>query len=262
MKVVLFCGGKGVRIRREGSDLPKPLVRVGYHPILWHLMKYYAHFGHTEFILCLGFKADRIKRYFLRYSEAMANDFTLSSGGTVNLARKDMSDWKITFVDTGLNANIGQRLRAVKDHLKGEEMFLANYADGLTDLHLPDMIDHFKKSGATATFLNVKPQLSFHVVRMGQDSLVERIEPMSTSDTWINGGYFILRQEIFNHMKPGEELVLDPFARLIQQRKLVAHRYQGFWASMDTFKDKQMLDAMLAEGRAPWQVWEKGAKPA
>ncbi len=256
MKVVLFCGGKGVRLRRDGSDLPKPLVRVGNQPILWHVMKYYAHFGHKDFILCLGYKADWIKRFFLKYNECMTNDFTISDGGDrVEVFRKDISDWRITFVDTGLNSNIGQRLRAVRQHLKGEEMFLANYSDGVTNLHLPDMVDHFKKSAATATFISVRPQQSFHVVSWGGDGRVQGIEPMATADIWINGGYFILKQAIFDHLNEGEELVLEPFARLIKQKQLTAYKYSGFWASMDTFKDKQMLEAMHGEGRALWQVW-------
>jgi glucose-1-phosphate cytidylyltransferase len=264
MKVVLFCGGRGVRLRREGSDLPKPLVRIGLQPILWHVMKYYAHFGHKDFILCLGYKADYIKKFFLRYNEAMSNDFTLSDGGhQLDVFRQDINDWRITFVDTGLNANVGQRLRAVREHLAGEKMFLANYADGLTNLHLPTMIDHFKKSGATASFVSIRPQQSFHVVRMNGDSRVVGIDPMAASDIWINGGFFVFKQAIFDHLNEGEELVMQPFARLIRLDQLVAYKYDGFWASMDTFKDKQMLEAMHSEGRALWQVWsgDNNGKP-
>jgi glucose-1-phosphate cytidylyltransferase len=255
MKVVLFCGGKGVRLRREGSDLPKPLVRIGMQPILWHVMKYYAHFGHKEFILCLGYKGESIKKFFLRYNESLSNDFTMSDGGRVQVFREDIRDWRITFVDTGLNSNVGQRLRAVRHLLAGEEMFLANYADGLSNLHLPDMLDHFGKSGATASFLSVRPQQSFHIVKMNGDSHVANIEPMATSDIWINGGYFAFKQGIFDQLKQGEELVIEPFSRLIRQKQLVAYKYTGFWASMDTLKDKQMLESMHTEGRAVWQVW-------
>lgn len=256
MKVVLFCGGKGVRIRRDASDLPKPLVRIGQRPILWHIMKYYAHYGHQDFVLCLGYKAHLIKKFFLDYDECVSNDFTITEGGDkVDLVRKDIQDWRITFVDTGLNASIGQRLYTVRNHLAGEEMFLANYADGLSNLHLPTMIDQVKKSDATAGFLSVRPRQSFHVVRSAPDGLVDSIEVMSNADIWINAGYFVLKNTIFDHMKPGEELVNEPFARLIQQRKLIAHRFEGFWASMDTFKEKQTLEAMHAEGKASWQVW-------
>lgn len=256
MKVVLFCGGKGIRLRRGGSTLPKPLVRIGPRPILWHLMKYYAHYGHTDFILCLGYKANLIKRFFLNYDECVSNDFTLSQGGGhVEMFREDIRDWRITFIDTGLNASIGQRLYAVRDLLDGEEEFLANYADGLTDVHLPTMIDTIKSAGATAGFISVRPMHSFHVVRMAPDGLVQSIDPMAASDIWINGGFFYFNRGIFDHLKAGEELVEKPFERLIAQKKLLAYKYEGFWASMDTFKDKQMLETMHAEGRAVWQVW-------
>ena len=137
MKVVLFCGGLGTRLGELTEDVPKPLVKIGYRPILWHLMKYYAHYGHKDFILCLGYKADKIKDYFLNYNEYISNDFTMSEGGrNIELMQSDIADWKITFVDTGLRANIGQRLKAVQKHLAGEEMFLANYADGSGELGL------------------------------------------------------------------------------------------------------------------------------
>jgi len=256
VKVVIFCGGKGVRIRTRGSDLPKPMVRIGYRPILWHVMKYYAHFGHKDFILCLGYRADVIKNYFLNYDEALSNDFAMSDGSTLKLFSHDIRDWNITFVDPGLNSNIGQRLRAVRRYLDGEEMFLANYSDGLTDLHLPTMVDSFTRAKATGAFLCVRPQQSFHIVRLGDAGRVTSIEPMSNADVWINGGYFVFRRSIFDVLNEGEELVLEPFGRLIQQGALMAHQYTGFWAAMDTFKDKQQLETMHNEGRASWQVWK------
>src|SRR5947207_3840019 len=134
MKVVLFCGGLGMRLREYSENIPKPLVQIGYRPILWNVMKYYAHFGHKDFILCLGWKGDLIKDYFLNYDERVSNDFVLSSGGKIDLLHQDIRDWRITFVDTGADASVGQRLLAVKSHLAGEEVFLANYSDGLSDL--------------------------------------------------------------------------------------------------------------------------------
>jgi glucose-1-phosphate cytidylyltransferase len=256
VKVVLFCGGKGVRLRTAGSDLPKPMVRVGYRPILWHVMKYYAHFGHKDFILCLGHRADAIKKYFLNYDEALTNDFTISRGQGLRLFNEDIKDWNITFVDTGLNSNIGQRLRAVRHLLQGEEIFLANYSDGLTDLHLPSMVDELTRSTATGAFLCIRPVQSFHIVTLGEEGRVRSIEPITNSEVWINGGYFVFRTAIFDAMKEGEELVQQPFARLIEQQRLLAYRYTGFWQCMDTFKDKQALEAMHAEGRAAWQVWK------
>ena len=258
MKVVLFCGGLGTRLREYSDTIPKPLVNIGPRPILWHLMKYYAHHGHTDFILCLGYRGDLIKEFFLKYNECMSNDFDMSDGGkTIKLYNSDIDSWRISFVDTGLKSNVGQRLKAVERFLDGEEMFLANYSDGLTDLPLAAYIDEFKKSDAIGSFLSVRPSQSFHGVRSDGDGRVLDIQHVRDSDFWINGGFMILRKQIFEYMKPGEELVEEPFQRLIAQRRLRAHRYEGFWASMDTFKDKITLDDMYARGETPWAMWKK-----
>lgn len=263
MKVVLFCGGKGVRIRKAAGDVPKPMVKVGYRPILWHLMKYYAHHGHRDFILCLGYRPDAIKRYFLEYNEAFSNDFSMSAGGhQVDLFKRDISDWKITFVDTGLNATIGQRLLAVKHLVQDDEMFLANYADGLSDAPMNEMIERLRGSNAVASFIRVKPMQSFHTVVAGEDGIVQDIRPMTKADIWVNGGFFALRRAIFDHMNPGDELVEQPFHRLIAKKQLLAYTYNGFWGCMDTFKEKQVLESLYAEGKAPWCVWDPGRSGA
>jgi len=255
MKVVLFCGGLGMRIREYAEDIPKPMVPIGYRPILWHVMKYYAHFGHKEFILCLGYKADVIKKYFLNYDECLSNDFTLSGAGNIDLANSDIHDWKISFVDTGINTNIGGRLRAVRDYLEDDEMFLANYSDNLTDMPLPAMIADFEQGGRLASFLCVRPSQSFHLVTLDGKNAVSRISHVSGSDIRINGGYFVLRKGIFDYMKEGEELVEQPFQRLIERKLLAAHRYDGFFVCMDTFKERQVLDDLYGRGEAPWTVW-------
>jgi glucose-1-phosphate cytidylyltransferase len=258
MKVVLFCGGLGTRLKEYSETIPKPMVEIGYRPIMWHLMKYYASYGHTEFILCLGYRGDIIKNYFLNYNECLSNDFVLSEGGrTVQLLNQDISDWKITFVDTGATANIGQRLLAVRRHLGNDELFMANYADGLSDLYLPGYVEHFQKHGKVASFLSVQPSQTFHVVSAAANGLVNSIAPVQEMDLWINGGYFIFRREIFDYMRPGEELVNEPFQRLIAQQQLVTYRNPGFWACMDTFKEKKLFDDMVARGDTPWAVWEQ-----
>lgn len=259
MKVVLFCGGQGTRLRDYSEAVPKPLVPVGYRPIIWHLMKYYAHYGHKDFILCLGHKADAIKNYFLNYNEAITNDFVLSQGcKKVELLHHDLHDWRITFVDTGLNANVGERLKAVEKHLEGEEMFLANYSDGLTDLSLPDFIENFKRHDKVACFLAVPPSHSFHLVTHSSDDTVERIYPIQEGGFMINGGFFIFKREIFNYIRPREDLIFEPFQRLIREKQLITYDYRGFWACMDTFKEKMTLDEIYARGEAPWQVWGNG----
>lgn len=256
MKVVLFCGGLGMRLRNHSDSIPKPLVRVGPQPILWNVMRYYAHYGHKEFILCLGYRGEAIKEFFLGYREAIANDFTLSGGGSaIELHKRDIEDWKITFVDTGLSSNIGQRLANVREHLEGEEMFLANYSDGLTDLPLDGYLDFVREQDRIATFVSVRPTASFHAVKASPDGVVTDIYPVSEKSR-INCGYFALKKEIFDYMEPGDELVTAPFQRLIKEGQLVTYRYDGFWECMDTFKDQQQLDDMHGRGETPWTVWK------
>lgn len=257
MKVVLFCGGLGMRLRDYAENVPKPMVPIGYRPVLWHLMKYYAHWGHKDFILCLGYRGDIVKDYFLKYEECVSNDFVLTEGGRKReLLSSDINDWRITFVETGLNANIGERLSAVKQHLAGESMFLANYADGLTNLPLPDQLAHFQRQDKIASFLSVRPNLSYHFVSTEGDGVVTSFRDIAQSGLRVNGGFFVFRREIFDYMREGEELVLQPFRRLMQANQLVAYDYDGFWLPMDTAKDKARLDLLHERGDAPWNVWQ------
>lgn len=264
MKVILFCGGFGMRLREYSESIPKPLVNIGYRPIMWHIMKYYAHFGHKDFILCLGWKANAIKQYFLNYDECISNDFTLSAGGSkIDLLNSDTHDWKITFVDTGTTNNIGQRLKAVESLVKGEENFLANYTDGLTDLHLPDLIEFHRQKKVIATFLSVKPRFnSFHAVSVKDEGIVDKIEPVEKLEVWMNGGFFLFTPEIFDYIREGEELVELPFQRLTKHQQLCTYKYKGFWSCMDTFKEKETMENMYIQGKAPWEVWknEKNSK--
>ena len=266
MKVVLFCGGLGTRLREYSESIPKPMVPIGYRPILWHLMKYYAHFGHREFILCLGYRADVIKQYFLNYDECLSNDFSLSGGGrTLELHSRDMDDWKITFVDTGLHSNVGQRLKAVERHIGDDEVFLANYADGLSDLSLPDFLEQFRRNDCVGSFLRVRPSQSFHLVSADERGRVGEICHVGQAPIWINGGFFAFKRAIFDYLKEGEELVEEPFQRLIAEGQLMAYRSTGFWQCMDTFRDKQLLDDLNARGNPPWEVWKRlpgGTPPA
>jgi glucose-1-phosphate cytidylyltransferase len=257
MKVVLFCGGLGLRMREASERVPKPMVPIGGRPILWHVMKYFAYFGHNEFVICLGFKGEVIKEYFLTYNEALSNDFVLKNGGRdVELLRHDIQDWEITFVDTGLHASIGQRLKAVRRHLDGEEPFLANYGDVLTDAPLTTLIENHRAHHAVASFLCVKPGYSFHLVQTDPEDYVRSVQETTHSDLWINGGYFVFEPEIFDYIGPGEDLVEQPFARLSSERRLFANKYDGFWAPMDTLKDQQRLEQMVESGNGPWKLWE------
>jgi glucose-1-phosphate cytidylyltransferase len=258
MKVVLFCGGFGLRLRDYSDQVPKPLVPIGYRPILWHVMKYFAHFGHKEFILCLGYRGDLVKQYFLNYDECASNDFVLSGGGkSIDLMKRDIHDWKITFADTGLRANIGQRLAAVEKYVAADELFLANYADGLTDLDFSSYLDFAQRRDKIATFVSVKPNLSYHVANTDPDGLVTDITEVTQSGMRINAGFFVLKTDIFKYINAGEELVIEPFQRLIGDRQLAAYEYDGFFAAMDTFKDKQRLDDLYEAGQPPWEVWKE-----
>ena len=247
-----------MRMREYSESIPKPMVEIGYRPLLWHVMKYYAHFGHTDFILCLGHRGDLIKKYFVKYDEFISNNFVMTNGGKdLRLLHSDIGDWNITFVDTGLNSNIGQRLQAIEKYLDDDSIFLANYADGLTDLFLPDYLSEFKKSDKVGAFLSVKPTQSFHFVRFEKDNEPKSIDSIGDSSIWINGGFFIFKREIFRYIKEGEELVNEPFKRLIAGKQLMTHKHNGFWVAMDTFKDKRFLDDFVSRGAAPWEVWKE-----
>jgi glucose-1-phosphate cytidylyltransferase len=236
VKVVLFCGGQGLRLRAASSRVPKPLITVGGEPLLLHLMRYYAHWGHTEFILCLGHRARAFEAYFSRHA---------------------VEDWQITFADTGLHSNIGERLRRVRHLLDGEEYFLANYGDQLSDAPLEPRIERLRREDKVASLLSVRPRLSTHFVESDDDGHVSAVG--SLHDLWINGGFHIYRHDVFDYMREGEELVEEPFRRLIAARQLVADRYEGFWAPMDTLKDKNLLDSLAESPAAPWAVWLRDA---
>jgi glucose-1-phosphate cytidylyltransferase len=257
MKVVLFCGGLGMRMRDGVSTAPKPMAMVGDRPLLWHVMRYYAHFGHTDFVLCLGYGAAAVKNFFLNYDETTSNDFVIeNSARDVKLFRTDISDWRITLVDTGLNSAIGERLRRVRRFVQDEPVFMANYADVLTNAPLPDIIGRFAASNAVASLLAVPPQSSHHVVDIADDGLITQVTPMRDLRQWENGGYFLLRQGIFDVLNEGEDLVEDALMRLVPQGRVLAYPYKGYWSPADTVKERARLEEMYYQGYCPWMVWD------
>lgn len=257
MKVVLFCGGLGMRMREGAASAPKPMNMIGDRPLLWHVMRYYAHFGHTDFILCLGYGATAVKEYFLRYEETQSNDFTLVSGGRdIKLHSTDITDWTVTFIDTGLNSTIGERLMRVRAYVDEDEMFLANYADTLTDAPLDEVIDTFRLSGAVASMLAVPPVSTHHVVEIDDAGQVTGVREVSELMQWENGGYFVLRPGIFDALREREDMVPHAFGRLLADGKLLAQRYKGFWRAADTFKDRAELEEMFHKGQCPWMLWD------
>ena len=256
VKVVLFCGGQGTRIREFANAIPKPMVPIGSRPLIWHVMKYYAHHGHTDFILCLGHRGNVIRDYFLEHAQCdSGKSAAVEMGGEPASIGSDISDWTVNCVETGELSNVGQRLRAVQPLLQGESMFLANYSDGLTDLPLPDYLEHLRQRDKIGSFLAVPTCQSFHVVTVEGD-LARQIQPAAQSGLLINGGFFAFKQEIFEFLQEGDELVEQPFERLIRNEQLIAFRHPGFWACMDTFKDREQLEMLCARGTAPWEVWK------
>jgi glucose-1-phosphate cytidylyltransferase len=258
VKVVIFCGGLGLRMRTSEDSAPKPMMPIGHRPVLWHVMRYYAHFGHNEFVLCLGFGARAVKDYFLDYRETHSNDFVLSKGGEhVELLGSDISEWRITFVDTGVDTAIGERLRRVQRFLDDDEVFLANYGDVLTDAPMNDIVDQVLASDATASLLAVRPQDSFHVVDIDGASRITGFTPVSDMPMRINGGYFVLKQDIFDYLDEGEDLVMDAYVRAAGDGRMLAIPYDGFWATMDTLKERSRLEDLYRTGQCPWAVWEE-----
>lgn len=261
MKVVLFCGGLGTRIRDYSEAIPKPMIPVGHQPILWHVMQYYSHFGHRDFVLCLGYKANVIRDYFRNLDSSAYSDCVISDfGKKIEILGERPPDWRVTLIDTGVWRNIGQRLLAVKHLVKDEEYFLANYSDGLSDAPLPEMIDRLKKSGAVGLFVAVRPPFNFHLAEFENDGTVKRMQSNQQSDIWINGGYFVFSNKIFDYIREGDELVLEPFNRLIAERRLLAFKYEGFWRAMDTLNDRRVLEEMVEKGNMPWHFQSKGAE--
>jgi glucose-1-phosphate cytidylyltransferase len=256
MKVVLFCGGLGMRMRADNQSLPKPMMPIGSRPVLWHIMRYYAHFGHTEFVLCLGYGAQAVKNYFLDYRETASNDFVLTKGGQhVDLLDTDISDWTITFIDTGMDTAIGERLRRVRPYLEGDEIFLANYGDVLTDAPMNKLVETFAATDAVGQFMTVKPQDSFHVVDMDERGRVSALVPVADMPFSINGGYFVLRQGIFDYLDEGDDLVMDGCVKAARDGRILAYPYDGFWAPMDTLKERTALEDLYRRGVSPWAQW-------
>jgi len=258
MKVVLFCGGMGTRMREFSETIPTPLVHVGHRPIIWHLMRHFAYFGHKDFILCLGYKGEMIQDFFVNYKAHVGEDFRLEHGvPKLRFKLTDVHDWNIDFVDTGLKRNIGERLIAVRHLLQDDEMFLANYSDQLCDINLDEYIKLAKERGKIASFVSVRPAGSYHTVETEQDGTVRYIGPWGNAELWINGGYMVFRRQIFDYIEPGDELVEAPFQRLIEKKQLFSYQHRGFWKAMDTYKDKISFDDAYESGCRPWELWAK-----
>lgn len=257
MKVVILCGGFGTRIRDVADNIPKPMIPIGRYPILWHIMKYYASYGHKEFVLCLGYKGQIIKDFFLNY-EAHTKDFTIVLGRAGDLrfhTDHDESDWKVTLVDTGLDSMTGARVRKIKNYIRDDEQFMLTYGDGVGDINIERLLAFHKAHGKILTVTGVRPPGRFGELNADANGLVSEFneKPQATAGR-ISGGFFVCRREIFAYLDERDDLVfeVEPMNRLVADRQLSLYEHDGFWQPMDTSREYQLLNSIYAKGSAPW----------
>ncbi|RZS87394.1 glucose-1-phosphate cytidylyltransferase [Motilibacter rhizosphaerae] len=260
--VVILCGGMGTRLREASEHLPKPMVDIGGKPILWHIMKTYAHHGHRRFVLCLGYKSDTIKRYFLEY-RLQASDFTLHLGGdnepVVHESQVE-EDWEITFVDTGVTTYTEARLARVANHLVDAERFMLTYGDGVADVDVSALLQHHLAAGRLATVTAVHPSSRYGEIKVDLESSSVTAFAEKPTDTagWVNGGYFVFEREVLDKYvedDPDSMLETSTLPRVTEQGQLSMFQHEGFWMGMDTFRDYKELNGLWDRGVAPWKVW-------
>jgi glucose-1-phosphate cytidylyltransferase len=255
MKVVILCGGKGTRLREATEAKPKPLVEIGERPIVWHIMKTYSHFGFTEFILCLGYKSQSIKEYFLNY-RALNNDVTVDLGGKVHVhnANSEEDSWKVTLVDTGLETSTAGRIRRVRDFI-GDETFMATYSDGVGDVDIDALLAEHRRHGLTATLTSVQLPSRFGLVEADENNIVREFREKPMMNEWLNAGFFVLEPAIFDNLRDDVMLENEPMHDLAACGQLAMYRHHGFWHPMDTYRDYLYLNGLWEQDQAPWKVW-------
>ena len=260
MQVVLLCGGKGTRLQEHTVSIPKPLIEIGGYPILWHVMRYYSHFGQRRFVLALGYLGNRIKEFFVHPELGYGgyHDFRLhvTREGMRYEPLTPVDEWEITFVDTGLETPTGGRLKRV-EHLIEGEVFMANYSDGLSDIDLDRLLDFHQSHGRTATLTAVHPTSPFGVLELDRDGRVTGFQEKPRLKTQINGGFFVFNRSIFEWLSENANLEADVFPKLAAAGELMAYQHEGFWECMDTYKDCVHLNALWESDAAPWKVWER-----
>lgn len=256
-QVVILCGGRGTRLREHTEAVPKPLVEIGGMPILWHLMKIYSQHGFRDFILCLGYKGDRIKDFFMNFNTRCEGDFVLEvTNGERHIHGQPytLDDWRVTFVDTGLETNTGGRIKRIERYVTGPTFF-ATYADGLASVDLTGLLNFHHACGRIGTVTCVRPRSQFGIVSLDGDR-VTRYEEKPLMTEWVSGGFFVFNREIFQHLGDDDILERQPIERLCESGQLAAYRLDSFWACMDTYKDTQVLNDLWHSDRAPWKVWQ------
>ncbi len=255
MKTVLLAGGLGTRIGEETHNKPKPMVEIGGWPIIWHIMNHYAHYGHKEFVVALGYRGPVIKDFFLNYHHLNSNLRIDLSNGDVQTMEKFLRDWIIHLIDTGANSMTGGRIGRLRDHL-GDETFMLTYGDGVSNLDIKDLIQFHRSHGKLATVTAVRPLARFGGIKLDSNQVVEFKEKPHTGEGWINGGYFVFEPGFLDYID-GDDCILEkePLERLAAQGELMAYRHSGFWQCMDTVRDRQLLEELWSGDAPPWKVW-------
>lgn len=258
MKVVILCGGMGTRLREETEFRPKPMVTIGGRPILWHIMKLYAHHGFTEFVLCLGYRGSMIKEHFLNY-EAMNNDFTIELGAKNRIeyhGTHDEGDFKVTLVDTGLDTQTGARVKHIEPHIDGDT-FMVTYGDGVSDVDIGKLVEFHRSHGRLATVTTVRPTSRFGILEVDERGVATRFAEKPTLDGWVSTGFFVFHRNVFEHLSADPSCILErgPMEQLVDAGQLMTYRHRGFFCAMDTYREFQLLNELWDGGQAPWKVW-------
>jgi glucose-1-phosphate cytidylyltransferase len=253
MKVVILCGGMGTRLKEETEFRPKPLIEIGNRPILWHIMKIYSYYGFNDFILCLGYKGNHFKNYFVNY-EAMVNDFTLNlKSNNMQLLSQNQEEWNITFAETGLKTSTGGRLKLVEKYIE-DDRFMVTYGDGLGKINITDLIKFHKLKQKTATITGVHPSSKYGIIKQSEDSIITEFSEKPKLDDVINGGFFVFEKEIFDYLEFDKMMVDQPFRKLAKENKMAVFQHDGFWHPLDTHKDYTILNE-LWRINPEWKVW-------
>ncbi len=257
MKVVILCGGKGTRLNEKTESLPKSLIEIGGRPILWHIMKIYASQGFDDFVLCLGYKGQMIKEYFMESQTWRYQDFSLDLTGVrpqVHIQDTPAEKWKIAFADTGEETNTGGRIKKIRP-LIDEDTFMVTYGDGVSDLNIRKLLEFHRAHGKTGTVTGVNPPSQFGLLDIQKEGQVRSFREKPAMDQWINGGFFVFQKKFFDYLGENDVLEQAPMERLTKDGGLMAYRYEGYWKCMDTYKDTLALNEALEKGKAPWKTW-------
>lgn len=258
MKTVILSGGFGTRIRDVADDIPKPMISIGNRPILWHIMKLYGHYGFNDFLLCLGYKSEVIKDYFLSYHTRQNNiSLKLRTNEILHHESSEVENWNITFAETGLNSLTGARLFRVKDYLAQDDYFMLTYGDGVSNIDIHKLVEFHKSHGKLMTVTGAHPPGRFGELDLDGNQVVGFNEKPQTTQGWISAGFFVCSRKVLNYLTPNEDLIFekDPIENIVKDGQLMVFKHQEFWHPMDTSRDHQLLNQLWNNNKAPWKIW-------